>query len=204
MSQQDSNEKFQRENVEHRRYAPRWVREQPEPAPEQPYIDSAPVSPAASHPHRAEWPPISDFNSAPHRIPEPSVRLEEESTGLIGRIAIFVTFAACIALLIIFAKPLSQLAGGLFDNYSERADAKADRAPLRNAATDQPAPAPRASVPAGGIALASAGILRLLPNNSPNRMSARSRSSPQCSNRRHFPIQRNPSCSNRALLIFVG
>lgn len=157
MSQQDSNEKFHHEGaMEHKRYAPKWVREQPQPVPEQPYVDSAPMSPAASRQHR-EWPPVSDFNASPNRIPEPPVRLEEESTGLIGRIALFVTFAACVALLIIFAKPLSQFAGGLFDNYSERADAKADRAPLRNAATEPRSPATRASVPAETFAVAAAG-----------------------------------------------
>ena len=65
-----------------------------------------------------DWPPISDFNSGPQSVPEPPVRLEEGSSGLVGRIALFVTFAATVALLIIFAKPLSQLAIGLFEAYS--------------------------------------------------------------------------------------
>jgi ABC-type branched-subunit amino acid transport system substrate-binding protein len=156
MNQQDSNEKFHREDdVEHRRYAPKWVREQPTAEPEQPYINSAPISPATGRAHR-EWPPISDFNSSPQRVPEPPVRLEDESSGLIARVAMFVSFAALIALLIIFAKPLSQFAIGLFDSHSERADAKTDRAPVRTPAPEQRAPASRASVPTEPIAVASA------------------------------------------------
>lgn len=155
MNHQDSNEKFQREdNREHKRYAPKWVREQAVPNPEQPFVDSAPISPTTSRSH-GEWPPIADFHSSPHRIPEPPVRLEEESGGLIARVALFVAFAAFIALLIIFAKPLSQLASGYFDSYSERVDAKADRAPLRNAVPEQRAPANRASVPAEASAVAA-------------------------------------------------
>ena len=117
MSHQDSNEKFQREDedVEHRRYAPKRLREQPTAAPEQPYLDSAPISPGASRTRR-EWPPIADFYSSPQRVPEPPVRLEDESSGLIARVALFVSLAALIALLIIFAKPLTQFAGTLFDN----------------------------------------------------------------------------------------
>ena len=141
MNHQDSDEKFHREDdVEHRRYAPKWVREQPTAEPEQPYINSAPISPATGRAHR-EWPPISDFNSSPQRVPEPPVRLEDESSGLIARVAMFVSFAALIALLIIFAKPLSQFAIGLFDSHSERADAKTDRAPVRTPAPEQRAPA---------------------------------------------------------------
>lgn len=157
MNHQDSNEKFHREDdVEHRRFAPKRIREQPTAAPEQPYVDSAPIYPVTDRTHR-EWPPISDFNSSPQRVPEPPVRLEEGSSGLIARVAMFVSFAALIALLIIFAKPLSQFASGLFDSYSERADVKTDRAPLRNAAPpEQRAPASRASVPAEPIAVAAA------------------------------------------------
>ena len=156
MNHQDSNEKFRREDdVEHRRYAPKSVREQPAVQPEQPFIDSGPISPTTGRTNR-EWPPISDFNFSPQRVPEPPVRLEEESSGLIARVALFVSLAALIALLIIFAKPLAQFAGGLFDSYSERADAKSDRAPVRTPVPEQRAPASRASVPTQPIAVAAA------------------------------------------------
>ena len=88
-------------------------------------------------------------NGHPSRtlIPVPNVsrsRLcawKTSSSGLIARVAMFVSFAALIALLIIFAKPLSQFAIGLFDSHSERADAKTDRAPVRTPAPEQRAPA---------------------------------------------------------------
>ena len=159
MNHQDSNEKFRREDegdVEHRRYAPRWVREQATPAPEQPYINSAPISRATGRLAR-EWPPISDFNSSPQRIPEPPVRLDDEPRSVIARVALFVSVAAFIALVIIFAKPLSQFASGFFGSYSESADVKTDRASPRNAAAEQPSQANRASVPAKAITVVAGG-----------------------------------------------
>jgi ABC-type branched-subunit amino acid transport system substrate-binding protein len=85
------------------------------------------------------------------------VRLEDESSGLIARVALFVSLAAVIALLIIFAKPLTQFAGGLFANYSERADAKTDQAPARAPQSEQRAPVNRASAPTQPMAVAAAG-----------------------------------------------
>jgi ABC-type branched-subunit amino acid transport system substrate-binding protein len=167
MNHQDSNEKFQREDGdgdgEHRRYAPKRLREQPSAAPEQPYMDSAPISPATSR-MRREWPPISDFYSSPQRVPEPPVRLEDESSGLIARIALFMSLAALIALLIIFAKPLAQFAAGVFDNYSERADAKADRSPARTPQPEQHAP----SAPTQPIAVAAAANTPVIAQPQPN------------------------------------
>jgi ABC-type branched-subunit amino acid transport system substrate-binding protein len=167
MSHQESNEKFQREgDVEHRRYAPKWVREQPT-ATSEPYIDSAPISPGTGRAHQ-EWPPISDFNSSPQRIPEPPVRLEDESGGLIARVAMFVSFAALVAMLIIFAKPLVQYAGGLFDSYSEKADAKADRVPTRTSVPEQRVPASRASAPTEPVAVAAAANTPVIAQPQPN------------------------------------
>src|SRR5262245_47765460 len=120
MSNPSSEEKFSRrdEDLDHKRYAPRWVREQrPMAQQQQPFVHSAPMVPTPSRPHQ-DWPPISDFNSGPQSVPEPPVRLEEGSSGLVRRVALFVTFAATVALLIIFAKPLSQVATGLFEAYS--------------------------------------------------------------------------------------
>src|SRR5262245_17333691 len=118
MSNPGNDEKFSHrdEDFEHKRYAPRWVREQRAMAQQQqPFVDSASMAPKRSH---EDWPPISDFNSGPQSVPEPPVRLEEGSSGLVRRIALFVCFAATVALLIIFAKPLSQVATGLFEAYS--------------------------------------------------------------------------------------
>jgi ABC-type branched-subunit amino acid transport system substrate-binding protein len=153
MSHQDSDEKFHRDDAEQRRYAPKRVREQAEPTFEQPYVDPTPLF---SAPQR-EWPPIADFNSNPRRIPDPPMRLEEESSGWITRVALFVTFAALVALLIISAKPISQFAGAFFDSYSERTDGKTNRAPVSNAASERPAPANRTSGSPEAVAVAAAG-----------------------------------------------
>lgn len=159
MSNPASDEKFsdREQDSEHKRYAPRRLREQGVMAdPQQPFVDSAPMVPAPNRSNH-EWPPRSDFASGPQRVPEPPVRLDDGSTGLIGRIALVVTFAAVVALLIIFARPLSQLANGLFDLNSEKAQAaKTDRVASTTVVPEQPS-ADRASVPARAVGLASMG-----------------------------------------------
>ncbi len=88
------------------------------------------------------------------------MRLEEGSSGLVGRIALFVTFAATVALLIIFAKPLSQLATGLFEGYSGSAQAsKTNRlAASTTVVPEQSSPsADRAPAPVNTMAVAAAG-----------------------------------------------
>lgn len=158
MSNPSSDEKFSHrdEDLEHKRYAPRWVREQrPMAQQQQPFVDSASMAP-----NRQDWPPISDFNSGPQSVPEPPVRLEERSSGLVGRIALFVTFAATVALLIIFAKPLSQLATGLFEAYSGNGQAsKTSRLAANNTVVpEQSSPsADRAPAPVNKMAVAAAG-----------------------------------------------
>jgi hypothetical protein len=79
---------------------------------------------------------------------------------LIGRVALFVTIAAFVALLIIFARPLSQVATAFFDGYFERAhEPKTDRATARNVVPEQsPVAADRTPVPARtSVAVAAAG-----------------------------------------------
>src|SRR5581483_9952676 len=160
MSNPGSDEAFSQrdDDFEHRRYAPKRLREQTTTTDDQPpYVDSASMIPTPTRPHR-DWPPVSDFNSSPQRVPEPPVRLEEETSGLIGRIALFVAFAAVVALLIIFARPLQQLATGFFDTYSEKAPGpKADRVAARSVVPEQLPAADRAPVPAKTVAVATAG-----------------------------------------------
>ncbi|HEY7232162.1 MAG TPA: ABC transporter substrate-binding protein [Pseudolabrys sp.] len=155
MNNSENDEKFsgRDDDLEHKRYAPRRVREQGVEQP-QPFIDSAPMVPTPSRVHQ-DWTPRPEFNSNPQRVPEPPVRLDDESSGLIGRIALVVSFAAVVALLLIFAVPLSQLVSGLF----ERAlPSKADRAARTNVVASQPAPTvDRPHVPAGAVAVAGAG-----------------------------------------------
>lgn len=162
MSNPSSDEKFSHpdEDLEHKRYAPRWMREQrPMAQQQQPFVDSASMVPARDRPQQ-DWPPISDFNSGPQSVPEPPVRLEEGSSGLVGRIALFVTFAATVALLVIFAKPLSQLATGLFEAYSGSGQAsKTNRVAANNTVVPEhssPA-ADRAPAPVNTMAVAAAG-----------------------------------------------
>ena len=160
MSNPSSDEKFSHrdEDLEHKRYAPRWVREQrPMAQQQQPFVDSASMAPNRTH---QDWPPISDFNSGPQSVPEPPVRLEEGSGGLVGRIALFVTFAATVALLIIFAKPLSQLAIGLFEAYSGSGQATRTNRLAANTTVvpEHPSPsADRAPAPVSTMAVAAAG-----------------------------------------------
>jgi branched-chain amino acid transport system substrate-binding protein len=160
MSNPSSDEKFSHhdENLEHKRYAPRWVREQRSMAQQQqPFVDSASMAP--NRPHQ-DWQPISDFNSGPQSVPEPPVRLEERSSRVVGRVALFVTFAATVALLIIFAKPLSQLATGLFEGYfgSGQASRTNRLAGNNTVVPEHSSPsADRAPAPANRMAVAAAG-----------------------------------------------
>ena len=159
MSSSDEKSSHRGEDLEHKRYAPRWVREQrPMAQHQQPFVDSDSMVPTPSRPHQ-DWPPISDFNSGPQSVPEPPVRLEEGPSGLVKRIALFVTFAATVALLIIFAKPLSQVATGLFEAYSGNGQAsKAGRLAANTTVVPEQSPsADRAPAPANRMAVAAAG-----------------------------------------------
>ena len=111
------------------KYAPKNIRDrehqQPAP-PEQPYVNSAPISPSSSltnsnHDRR----PKPKSGLWPERIPDPPLRLDEPGSALFGRIALVVSFAALIALLVIFAKPLYQAAGWMFNAAEETAKAPA-------------------------------------------------------------------------------
>jgi ABC-type branched-subunit amino acid transport system substrate-binding protein len=163
MSNPGSDKKFSEhdENFEHehRRYAPKWIREQAMAVADErhPYVDSESVSPAPNRAHRNSS-PNPDFHFGSQRVPEPPVRLDDGSSGLIGRVAFFVIFAASVSLLIIFARPLSQLATTFFDGYLERAhESKTDRATVGNAVPEQrPTSADKTPVPAKPTAVVAA------------------------------------------------
>ena len=108
------------EPSDYSRYAPKRLREPtPSSSTERPYVPSAPTAPS---PRTAqERRPGSDFSSWPEPVPEPPPpphRLEDGTSTLVGRIALVVTFAAVVALVLIFAKPISQGAHALFDTAS--------------------------------------------------------------------------------------
>src|SRR6266550_5771712 len=100
------------------KYAPKPFRDSS--SAETTYIPSAPTAPLpkiASQDRRT----TSDFSSWPEPVPEPPPpphRLEDGTSTLIGRIALVVTFAAVVALVLIFAKPISQGVHALFDTVS--------------------------------------------------------------------------------------
>src|SRR5437660_9886172 len=129
------------------KYAPKWSREQPaKPGTERPpYVSTlAPTVPSSTEVHQNRR-TRSEFALWPEPIPEPPVRRAEEVFALIGRIALVGVFAALVALLVIFAKPLWE---GV--------------APLKSKPSDQltanNAPASSSLVPATGIAAAPGAV----------------------------------------------
>src|SRR5215471_142447 len=109
------------ESPDYSRFAPKRFREQPPATGEQrPYVPSAPTVPAPRTPS-TERRAASDFPSWPEPVPEPPPpphRLEDGPSALIGRVALVVTFAAVVALVLIFARPISQGAQALVDATS--------------------------------------------------------------------------------------
>ena len=98
------------------KYAPKNVRDRERQTLadiEQPYVNSAPISPSPSstiRDHVRRTKPESGL--WPERVPDPPLRLDEPGSALFGRIALVVSFAAFVALLVIFAKPLYQQGAG--------------------------------------------------------------------------------------------
>ena len=128
------------------KYAPIWSREQPAT----PYAQrSRYVSTSASKLRllKEEQPPRPLW---PEPVPEPRAR-EDGLLTLIGRSVKVAAFAALVALLVIFGKPLLQRLAVL-EPDSASAPTQVSRAPDRLTAND--APANRARVPATAIAAA--------------------------------------------------
>ena len=83
------------------------LHEQPRmPAAAQLYVKSAPTVPSSTEVHQDQ----SKFASLPEPVPEPPPRRLKDNWAwaLIGRITVAVIFAALVALLTMFAKPLWQ------------------------------------------------------------------------------------------------
>ncbi len=128
------------------KYAPKWSREQPATPDAQ---RSRYVSTSASRLRllKEEQPPRPLW---PEPVPEPRAR-EDGLLTLIGRSVKVAAFAALVALLAIFGKPLLQHLAVL-EPDSASAPTQVSRAPDRLTAND--APANRARVPATAIAAA--------------------------------------------------
>jgi ABC-type branched-subunit amino acid transport system substrate-binding protein len=81
---------------------------------------------------------MSEVPGGPEPVPQPPLRLDETST-LIGRIAMVATFAAVFALVAIFAKPIWQGAQAMLDSVLQTSDsAKSNRLATNQASTDRP------------------------------------------------------------------
>jgi ABC-type branched-subunit amino acid transport system substrate-binding protein len=137
------------ESSDYSRYAPKRFRDPATPSStERPYVPSAPTAPLPRSAQQERRTP-SDFSSWPEPVPEPPPpphRLEDGTSTLVGRIALVVTFAAVVALVLIFAKPISQGVHALFDSASRAVQTSKSIDPLTpsNVASNDPvAPATR-------------------------------------------------------------
>ena len=111
------------EDSEHSKYAPERFREQTMPAAPQLYVSSAPTVPSSKDVDQDRR-TRSEFASRPERISEPSRRWwDDGALTLMYRIVVVGSFAALVALLTIFAKPLWQGAGALLNADSQTSQA---------------------------------------------------------------------------------
>ena len=94
---------------EFREYVPRRYREQPTtPRSQQPpYITSGPTVPVSMEPHWSRR-AGADPSLWPEPIPEPFVEQEDGFLAMIGRVGLIAGFAALVALMVVFGKPLLQ------------------------------------------------------------------------------------------------
>jgi len=153
------------ENSELSKYAPKRLREQPPmPAAERRYVTSAPLVPSSTDVHQdrrttsafasglanLDAQSLAELNAelqrrlaaGPEPVPEPRPlrRREDWAMSLIGRVAVVVTFAALVALLAVFAKPLWQNALALLnaDSQTLQASKPSDQLTANNAPANSP------------------------------------------------------------------
>ena len=104
------------------KYAPKNIRErerQTSRPPEQPYVNSAPISPSTASRDHDRWTKPAGAAWS-ERVPDPPLQLDEPGWALFRRIALVVSFAAFVALLVLSAKPLYQLASALFNSTVDK------------------------------------------------------------------------------------
>ena len=155
------------------KYAPRRLRDEPQLySAKPPFVPSAPMAPTSTRmpqDRRA----MSEVPGGPEPVPQPPLRLDETST-LIGRIAMVATFAAVFALVAIFAKPIWQGAQAMLDSVFQTSEsAKSNRLATNQATADRPVATTGAAtatkVAAGGEMAAS-----MPPSATCSRLRARS------------------------------
>jgi|KBSMisStandDraft_5_1062788.scaffolds.fasta_scaffold08108_2 branched-chain amino acid transport system substrate-binding protein len=170
------------ESPDYSRFAPKRFREQPPTTSEQrPYVPSAPTVPAPRTPS-PERRAASDFPSWPEPVPEPPPpphRLDEGPSALISRVALVVTFAAVVALVLIFARPISQGAHALVDatsrlfgsskstdllTASTASESTSSTTRTASASVAAPVPAPVAQAPAANPQPAPAAVAQPAPS----------------------------------------
>ena len=120
------------------KYAPRRLRDEPQLySAKPPFVPSAPMAPTSTRTPQDRR-AMSEVPGGPEPVPQPPLRLDETST-LIGRIAMVATFAAVFALVAIFAKPIWQGAQAMLDSVLQTSDsAKSNRLATNQASTDRP------------------------------------------------------------------
>src|SRR5215831_3466868 len=169
------------ESPDYSRFAPKRFREQPPATGEQrPYVPSEHKVPAPRT-HSTERRAASDIPSWPEPVPEPQPpphRLEDGPSALIGRVALVVTFAAVVALVLIFARPISQGAHALVDatsrlfgsskstdllTASTASEATSSTTRTASASVAAPVPAPVAQAPAANVQPAPAAVAQPAP-----------------------------------------
>src|SRR6476620_5622103 len=169
------------ESPDYSRFAPKRFREQPPTTSEQrPYVPSAPTVPAPRTPS-TERRAASDFPSWPEPVPEPPApphRLDEGPSALISRVALVVTFAAVVALVLIFARPISQGAHAVVDatgrlfgsskstdllTASTASESTTPQTRTASASVAAPVPAPVAQAPAASVQPAPAAVAQPAP-----------------------------------------
>src|SRR6476660_6195600 len=170
------------ESPDYSRFAPKRFREQPPTTSEQrPYVPSAPTVPAPRTPS-TERRAASDFPSWPEPVPEPPPpphRLDDGPSALISRVALVVTFAAVVALVLIFARPIAQGAHALVDatsrlfgsskstdllTASTASESTSSTTRTASASVAAPVPAPVAQAPAANPQPAPAAVAQPAPS----------------------------------------
>src|SRR5262249_9680523 len=135
------------DDSEQSRYSPPRFREQPRmPAARPFYVPSTPTVPSDADQDRRTR---SEFASWPEHISEPSRRWEDKKMTLMGRAVVVASFAALVAMAIVFAKPIWEGAPARLGADSQTASKSSDRLTADNV------PASNVLVPATTIAATS-------------------------------------------------
>ena len=154
---------------DHSKYIPKNHREQnhPKTGGGQPYLPSAPTAPASRNIYQGNRPQYQEQQSEEYlhwAEPAPPPPLKDGWISLVGRIATVIGIAGFIALLVIFAKPLSQTVRAFLNDDTQTSEAPARReAMLRTTAApktpDREQPAARTAAASIPVRSAASGAV---------------------------------------------